>query len=157
MFFHSISIENSNNIYFDQTILANTTTEISQPIHLNCAPFHQNQFSQQQSPSLVTSTSVNQSAESLNFLSDQLDLGLCDIFKTFDGSQENSSMNNFTSFNNMTSNKNMTSSGAVSEMLKQQMQAHTNSKASVNSNTNYSDIKLKVLILNFKFFLKFKS
>ncbi len=92
---HSIAffliLEASDNIYFNQTILESNTNSTVVP-SLN----HQEYF--QQEP------------ESINFLSDQLDLSLDDFFKTFNGSQSSSSLStNFSTFNNLTDSKNLTS------------------------------------------------
>ncbi len=84
-------LEASDNIYFNQTILESNTNSTVVP-SLN----HQQYF--QQEP------------ESINFLSDQLDLSLDDFFKTFNGSQSSSSLStNFSTFNNLTDSKNLTS------------------------------------------------
>ncbi len=79
-------LEASNNVYFNQTIL-NTTTSAARPA-LN----HPEYFEQE--------------PESMNFLSDQLDLSLNDFFKTFNSSESNSSLStNFSTFNNLTAVK----------------------------------------------------
>lgn len=116
---NSIMTQNSDNIYFNQTILTNSSIENNHSVQSNNLEAKKQLF--QSSPNQISN---HNDSESLNFLSDQLDLSLGDIFKTLNNNQINNSANNFTSFNTIvTDNKNMMSSNMIKNYADQQLPA----------------------------------
>lgn len=98
------TMSNQNTVYFNQTILNNNTENSLINTHLRnqtvISIMHNNSDNTRMSQNENQTMEQNETI-SLNFLSDQLDLSLNDIFKTLDNTQTN----NFTTFNNLT-NKN---------------------------------------------------
>lgn len=116
--------ESTNNIFLDQTVLSTTASsnsthpQQSNNIYSNDSQNIDNQFYNQQVVLSATNQTRGENDSSLNFLTDQLDMSLTDIFRTFNGSQmTNSLLNNFTQFNNVSDNNNNVKPQTIAQSL----------------------------------------
>ena len=125
----------------------------SNSVFLNGPQHIDNQFSQ---PVVLSACSqIRAENDSLNFLTDQLDLSLTDMFRTLNGSQmaHNSLLNNFTHFANISTNmKPQTIVLNTSSIKTEQSASNANLQTNIKKNTNVNKQK-KVRAFNFKKFL----
>lgn len=125
--------ESTNNIYLDQTVLSTTASSNSthpqqsnNAIYSNDSQNIDNQFYNQQVVLSATNQTRGENDSSLNFLTDQLDMSLTDIFRTFNGSQmTNSLLTNFTQFNNVSNNNNNNSNNMKPQTIAQPLPLET--------------------------------